>query len=252
MHPRENIYFILIGVILLVVIILIWLIFRSRKKWAIAFSSMLVIGFVGYYLSFPTIKVNTHAERYEQVNDYLAENYPNKKFTILPKYYEEGYTVGQFDVNKMETPTIGVTLRVDKKGEVTQVGTWSNKEYPTQQELWQEIEFMYGETYTLDKEIAEITKQDEWMEGELTAFALSIDDMPAIALFHYSSKSFGLLELRQGERGGFISIEEEGYVFIYIDKSYQGEIVTIDLKNGEEYKLNVDQHKGKLIVKKII
>ncbi|MBX9975917.1 hypothetical protein [Cytobacillus firmus] len=58
------------------------------------------------------------------------------------------------------------------------------------------------------------------------------------------------MELQQGEREGFVFIEENGYLFIYIDKSYQGEAVTIHLKNGEEYTLNVDQQKGRLIVKK--
>jgi hypothetical protein len=144
---------------------------------------------------------------------------------------------------------IGVTLRVDKGGQVTQIGTWSNQKYPTQQELWREIAYIYGETYTLNKDISEIIKQDEWINGELTAFALKIDDMPAIALYNYSSEGYSLLELRQGKHEGFVSIEVDDYVFVYIDERYQGETVTIHLKNGEEYVLNVDQHKGQLIVK---
>jgi hypothetical protein len=108
----------------------------------------------------------------------------------------------------------------------------------------------YGESYTLDKEKAEIYKQDEWIDGELIASALSIDNMPAIALFNYSSEGYGLLELRQGEREGFVSIEEDGYLFIYIDERYQGEMIMIHLKNGEEYTLNIDQNKGRLIVEK--
>jgi hypothetical protein len=220
----------------------VWLIFRKRKKWAIALTSVLVIGYIGYYVYYPSLKVNTHAERYEQVIDYLAKNYPNKQFNIFPKHYEEGYRVGEFTVNDVESPTIGVTLHVGEEGQVTQISTWSKNEYPTQQELWREIEFIYGETYTLDKEIAKITKQDEWIDGELTAFALTIDNMPAIAIFNYSREGYGLLELQQGEREGFISIE--------IDESYQGEMVTIHLKNGEEYSLNVDKNKGRLIVEK--
>ncbi len=151
---------------------------------------------MGYYLYYPTLKVNTHTERYEQVIDYLAENYPDKEFNILAKHYEEGYTVGRFDVNDIETPTMGEILRIDEEGQVTQIGTWSNQEDPTQQELWRDIEFIYGETYTLDKEITKITKQYEWIDGELTAFALTIDDMSAIALFNYSSGGYRLLELR--------------------------------------------------------
>ncbi|MBE4909863.1 hypothetical protein IMZ08_17650 [Bacillus luteolus] len=249
MSPSENIYFFLIGaIVLIVIIIFVWLIFRKRKKWAIALTSVVVIGYVGYYVYYPTLKVNTHEDRYERLVAYLGEYYPDKEFTILPEHYEEGYTVGQFDVNDIKNPTMGVTLRVDKEGKVTQIGTWSNQEYPTQLELWREIEFMYGETYTLNKEISEIIKRDEWIDGELTAFALTIDDMPTIALFNYSSKGYSLLELRKGDHEGFVSIEENGYVFVYIHERYQGETVTFQLKNGEEFTLNVDQHKGRLIV----
>lgn len=250
MSPSEVIHFLLIGVIVFVVIMLIWIIFRKRKKWATALTSVFVIGYVGYYLYFPILKVNTHAERYEQVVSYLEENYPNKEFTILPKHYEEGYRVGEFQINDIETPTVGVTLRVDEKGKVTQISSWSNQEFPTQQELWREVAFIYGENYSLDKEIAEITKQDQWIDGELTAFALNINDMPAIALFNYSSGGYSLLELQQGEREGFVSIEEEGYVFIYIHERYQGDIVMIRLKDGEEYTLNAELHKGQLVVEK--
>lgn len=249
MSPSEIIYFFLIAIIILAAIMIVWLIFRKRKKWAITLTSMFVIGYFAYYIYSPTLKENSHKERYEQVIDYLAKNYPNKHFNIEPKYYEEGYRIGEFQVNDVKTPTMGVTFRVGEEGQVTQVSNWSKNEYPTQQELWREIEFIYGETYTLDKEISKITKQDEWIDGELTAFALTIDDMPAIAIFTYSSAGYGLLEFQQGEREGFISIEIDGYVFLYIDESYQGAKVTIHLKNGEEFSLNVDKNKGRLIVK---
>ena len=194
MNPGELIYFFLIGVALVVAISILWFIFRKRIKVASTVTFILVIGYVGYILYYPTLKINTHTERYEKITEYLAENYPNKKFTISPEYYEEGYTVGDFQVNDIETPTIGVTLRVSKEEQVTQVGTWSNIEYPTQQELWRVIEFTYGETYTLGRKSTNITKKDDWMDGELTAFALTIDDMPAIAFFNYSKEGYGLLE----------------------------------------------------------
>ncbi|MCG7345472.1 hypothetical protein MHZ92_15145 [Sporosarcina sp. ACRSL] len=249
MKPGELIYFLLIGVIVLAVILVIWLVLRKRKKWAVVLSSVLVIGYAGYFFYYPTLQVNTHAERYEQVVNYLAENYPDKEFTISPKDYEEGYTVGTFQVNNIETPMIGVILRVDKEGQVTQTATWENRGYPKQQELWREIEFTYG-GYTLDKEKVEIAKQDEWIDGELTAFALTIDDMPAIALFSYSNEGYGLLELQQGAREEFVFIEKRSYIFIYIDERYQGEILTFQLKNGEDYTVNADQNKGKLIVER--
>lgn len=250
-NPSEVIYFLLIGVAILVAILFVSFIFRGRKKWAIVITTVLVIGFVGYYLYYPSLKVKTHTERYEQVMDYLAKKYPNKKFTISPKHYEEGYTVGEFMVNDIKIPQMGVTLSVDKEGQVTQTSTWSTQDYPTQQELWREIPFSYGGTYTLDKELAEITKLDEWINGELTAFALTIDNLPAIALFNYSNAGYGLLELQQGEQEEVVSIEMEGYLFIYIDDRYQGDKVTVELKNGEEYTANVDENKGRLIVRKL-
>jgi hypothetical protein len=114
MSPSEYIYFFLIGFTVLAVIMFIWLIFRKQKKWAIALTSVLVISYAGYYIHYPTLKVSMHAERYEQVMDYLAVNYPDKEYTILPKHYEEGYTVGNFQVNDIETPTSGVTFRVNE------------------------------------------------------------------------------------------------------------------------------------------
>lgn len=250
MSPGENIYFFLIGVPVVAAIMLIWFIFRKRKRLAIVFTSVLVIGYIGYYAYYPTLKMNKHAKGYGQVVYYLTEKYPDRMFTISPEQYEQGYTVADFNVNDIETPMIGVTLRADKEGQVTQTSYWSNLDYPTQQELWREIKFIYGEPYTLDKDIADITKEDEWMDGELTAFALTINDMPAIALYNYSKAGYGLLELKQEKHEGFVVIEKSGYVFIYVDERYPGETVTIHLKDDKEYTLNVSQQKGRLIIEK--
>ena len=251
MSPAENIYFILIAIVMLIVTLVVWLIFRKRKKWAISLTTLFVIGYVGFYLYYPTLKVNIHAERYEQVTAYLANNYPNKKFYIEPEHYEEGYNVGEFRVNDVKSPTIGVNLRVGRDGQVMQLSTWSKNEIPTQEDLWKVIPSFHGGTYTLDKKIANITKTDEWIDGELTVFALTIDDLPAIAIFNYSSGGYSLLDLQQGKEAGFISIEIDGYVCTYIDEGYAGEKVTLKLKNGEEYTLDVDGNKGRLIVEPI-
>ncbi|WP_438311708.1 hypothetical protein [Sporosarcina sp. FA9] len=214
MNPGELISFFNIGFAGVIAIIILWFIFRKRRKLVIALTSMLVLGYIGYFLYYPTLKINTHTKGYGIVIEYLDMNYPDKEFTISPQHYEAGYTVGDFQVNDIETPTIGVTLRVDKEKKVMQIGTWSNLEYPTQQELWREIESIYGEANTLDKDIAEISKKDEWFDGELTAFALTIDDLPAIALFNYSKAGYSLLELREEDFEDYVIIEKEGYVFI--------------------------------------
>ncbi|MBO1909972.1 hypothetical protein J4G37_34955, partial [Microvirga sp. 3-52] len=96
----------------------------------------------------------------------------------------------------------------------------------------------------------EITKIDEWIDGELTAFALTIDDMPAIALFNYSKAGYDLLELQEGEREGYVIIEREGYVFIYADERYQGRKVSANLVNNKQFTFNVDEQKGQLIIEK--
>lgn len=250
MSPGELIYFSTIGFVVIFASIGLWFIFRKRKNIAITLTGILVIGYIGYILYYPTLKMNTHLEAYEKVSEYLETKYPDKAFTIAPKHYEKGITVGNFDVNENETSRMGVTLRVDKEGQVIQIGTWSNLEYPTQEDLWQVIEFTYGEPYSLDKKRIDIIKKDEWIDGELTAFALTIDDLPAIALFNYSKAGYGLLELQEGERGGYVIIEKEGYVFIYADERYQGKTVSANLVNRKEFTFNVDQQKGQLIIEK--
>ncbi|MGE7021676.1 hypothetical protein [Solibacillus cecembensis] len=250
MNPAENIYFFLLGFGVLFAIIVICFIFQKRKKMAIVISIAFVIGFAGYYCYYPTIKMNTHAERFQQIQAYLEETYPDKQFAISPQHYEPGYIVGEFEINDMKTPSMGVTLRVNKDGNVSQIATLSNTEYPTQQELWREIEFYYGETYSLDKEMVELTNKDYWIDGELTAFALTINDVPSIAIFNYSTAGYSLLELKEGERGKFVAAELDGYLFIYIDDNYEGELVTIHTGAGNQYTLNALEQKGKLIVKK--
>lgn len=121
MNPKDLIFFMLLGTILIAVIGIVWFIFRKRKKWAVILSCALIIGYVGYYLYYPTIKVNTHAKRYEQIVDYLETTYPDQEFKITPKHFEEGYTVGQFNVQEASSKK-GYTLRVDRKGNVTEIG----------------------------------------------------------------------------------------------------------------------------------
>ncbi|MHA6260571.1 hypothetical protein ACXYMX_11860 [Sporosarcina sp. CAU 1771] len=249
MNPSELIYFTGIGVAVVVANAILWFIFKKRKRVAIAVTSILVLAFIGYNLYFPTLKMNKHSEAYETVRHFLDENYPDKEFKIVPEHYEAGYTVGDFDVNDIESPTIGVTLRVEKD-EVTEIGYWSNLDYPSQHELWREIQSYYESPYSLNKDLAEITKIDEWIEGELTAFALTIDQALAIAIFNYSKAGYSLLELHKGDLEEFVFIEEEGYLFIYVDELYSEEEIIIRMKNGEEYTLNVAGKKGRLIVEK--
>ncbi|TWT05413.1 hypothetical protein FQV26_13330 [Planococcus sp. CPCC 101016] len=248
MNPSETITFFLIGVAVLFVVVVVWILFRKRKKWAIGLTCILVAGYIGSVAYYPYLQVSIHAERYEQVSEYLETNYPDREFTVIPEYYEAGYTVGVFDVSDKETPDIGVTLHVDDNDEVQQVSHWTDGGFPTQQELWRELEFTYGEAYTLDKDDVEITKQDEWIEGELTVFALTIDNMPAIAIYEYSKGGYGLLDLQVEKNDFVISAEADGYTFIYVDERYEDEKAAIQLENRETISVNTADHGGKLFV----
>ncbi|GAB0169248.1 LPXTG cell wall anchor domain-containing protein [Lysinibacillus sp. CTST325] len=249
MTPAELIYFSVIALALLIIILLIAFIFRKRKKCVLAIIILLIISYISYIAYYPTLKIKTHAERYIQLETYLNQTYPNQQFSVTPEHFEPGYTVGQFSVHAMETPQIGVDLRVDKQGKVTQVSTWTKEEYPTQENLWKVIEFHLFEEYTLDKNIPFITKKDYWFNGDgLTVFALKVNDSPAIAVFTYSTAGYSLRHFVEGKAGEMISIETEDFVFAYMDEKYTGEAATITTKSGEQYVLNPDNQKMKLTV----
>ena len=78
MSPSELIYFFVIGVAVVIAITILWFIFRKKRRVGIALTSILVLGFIGYVLYFPTLKTNKHSEAYEIVSDYLDKNYPNR------------------------------------------------------------------------------------------------------------------------------------------------------------------------------
>lgn len=248
MNPSEWITFTLFGFLLIIIIAIAWFVFRKRKKWAVAVTAVLVIGYVGYYAYYPTMKTNAHAAKYEQLVEYLETKYPGQQFTIRPEHYEAGVTVGTFDINGAETPDMGVTLRVDDEGEVRQISTWTGGGYPEQRDLWKDLEFHYGGDYTFDREEVEITKQDEWIDGELTVFALNIDDRPAIAVYEYAQGGYGRLDLQESQNGDFVSAEIEGYVFIYIDERYPNETAEIELQNGDSISVDAAEHKGELFI----
>lgn len=248
MTPAELIYFCLIAFILLIVILLLAYIFRKRKKIILAIIIPLIIGYISFIAYYPSLKIKTHAERFIQLESYLNEAYPDQQFSVTPEHFEPGYTVGQFSVHKKETPQIGIELKVDKHGKVTQVSTWTKDEYPTRENLWKVLEFQLLEAYTLDKNIPIITKIDFWFNGELTVFALKIDGSPAIAVFTYSTAGYSFQHFVEGKPGDIISIETEDFVFAYMDEKYKDEAATIITKSGDQYELNPDNQKMKLTV----
>lgn len=247
MNPGELIYFSMIGFILLMAMVIIWFVFRKKKRLAMTLIGVLMVGYISYYFYFPTLKVNTHEKRYAQMTAYLSENYPEKDYEVSPKNYEEGSYIGEFQVNEVGSRVIGVYFQVDKEGQVTEKGTWSKFGYPSsQQELWRDLVFEHYEG--LDTNIPEIIKKDEWFEGELAVFGLTIDGESAIALFNYFREASGLIELKKAEHEGVVTAEAEDYVFVYVDEDYEEEHVKVILASGEELELDVAGEKERLIV----
>jgi len=224
-RPGELISFMGLGIVVFIVILFIFFILCKRKKLAIALTIPLIISYVSYFIFFPTIQENTHAKRHQQLEDYLSATYPDKHFTISPQHFEQGVNVGDFKVHHLDTPEIGVTLRVKKDGSVSQVSTWTNSDYLTQQELWRVLQTNLLGDYALDKEIPEIKKIDTWIDGELTVFALTVDDQPAIAIFTYSNAGYSLIDVIEGTREQPVTAEYEHYVFTYNALEQKGRLI---------------------------
>lgn len=248
MKPSELIDFLLLGMVLLLVIAAAWYIFRKRKKWAIAITAVLIAGYIGYYFYFPTLKATTHAAKYEEIIDYLDSNYPDRQFTVRPERYEPGYYVGTFDINDKLTPDFGVTLHVEDDGDVIQTSYWEDGGFPSQQDLWKKLALSYHEEYSLDSKRVEITKQDEWIVGELTVFALLIDGNPSIAVYEYSQAGYSWNDLQESENGDFVSAEAQDRVFVFIDEAYKEETADVQLQNGETISVDAAEHKGTLFI----
>ena len=246
MRPVDLVNLLLIGSAVLALCGIVWFFLRRKRKWAIILSGALLIAYASFAFYYPTLQINTHAKRYDQLMGYLADKYPEREFTVTPEHYE-GYYVGSFTVNDTETPTMGMEMAVNRSGDITEASYWSKLDSLPQQELWKELEFSYGFAYTLDKKIPEITKLDEWIDGGLTAFALSINDNPAIALYDYSDGGYSQLDLQEGEHAGYSLAEHGGRVFIHVDENFSGDTLTVQSTDGTEYTLDTRQ-KGRLIV----
>lgn len=251
MNAGDNIYFFLLGIGVLTVIGIIGFMLRKGKKTAITVSLALVVGYISYYTYFPTLQEHRHAERYQQLEAYLETTYPDKQLSISSKHYTAGDPVGEFNVHDTKTPKMGVVLRVDQEGQVAQVATWTNADYPMQQDVWQELAFSYGDAYSLDKEMPDIMKEDMWVDGELSVFALIINGVPSIAIYQYSNEGYGLVELKEGGSGEFVTTEADGRLFIYIDQHYPKETLTIHSLSGTPRTLQISEQKGQLIVEDI-
>lgn len=248
MNLAELIVFSLFGLLLLITTAIIWFVFRKRKKWAVAITALFLLGYIGYYVYYPVLKASQHAEKYDQITEYLLSNYPQREFNVQPENLESGGDIGMFNVNDKETPDMGVTLYVEDNGQASQMSNWINSDIPQQTEIWRELKFYYGGNYTLDRNDFEITKQDEWIDKELTVFALNIDGRPAIAIYEYSAAGYGMLDLQEAEAKTYVAAEAEGRTFVFISEQYEEESVEINFADGTLMEVDAANNKGKLFI----
>lgn len=251
MKGSEIIYFLILATACLVVLLFLWFIFKKRKRLLVVFTFLLVLFYTSFYFLYPTIKVNIHAKRYEQLTEYLTKKYPNRTFTVVPKDYEEGYTVGEFHVNDVNTPRIGVTLRVNNRSDILQTSSWlKERGHYEQTKLYQDVMYHSFTDYTLDDTLPVVEKIDEWIKDELIVLALKIDHALGIAIFENKDGIISLLELQKVEKEDYVYVTFADYLFIYVDEHHDQDSLTITIKGHEEYKLNLDEIKNQLIVEK--
>lgn len=88
--------------------------------------AFIIIGsYIIFFTIYPTIRSNIHAQRYDELEEYLKNTYPNEEFHIEYRDYKYVIQLGDFDVSNRSTPNRGVTYRVKTGGEIIQMnGSW--------------------------------------------------------------------------------------------------------------------------------
>lgn len=248
MKPAETIYFLIAALILLLLLVIVFLVFRKRRALALIVTSILIISYASFYMYYPNLKKNVHADRYEKLSQYLTMEYPDKKFTIVPENYEKGHFVGHFMVNEDSSPELGVELKVDGKGRVHQTSSWSNYDNLSQEELYRSLAGDYLLNYSLEDELPDMRKIDQFIDGSLTVFAMTIDENPCLAIFEYTDHAYSLVAFKEGERANYLSVEEGDYIFIYVDEMFLEDELSLPLKAGDKLDLNLEGKKGSLII----
>ncbi|EFI68895.1 hypothetical protein JIN86_18130 [Lysinibacillus sp. HST-98] len=128
MKPQDSLFLILIAVIISIPVALLFIVFRKRKKIARIIVSIIVSSYIVFVAIYPTILSNLHAKRYDELEEYLQNTYPNEEFIIYSRNYDDAIQLGDYDVSNKSTPKIGVTYRVTKDGEIFQLDSkWYSK-----------------------------------------------------------------------------------------------------------------------------
>lgn len=121
LKPEDSLFLIGIAVIISIAVVLLLIIFRKRKKIARIIVSIIVSSYIVFVVIYPTILSNIHAKRYDELEEYLQNTYPNEEFYIHTRNYDKAIQLGDYDVSNKSTPNRGVTYRVTKDGEIFQL-----------------------------------------------------------------------------------------------------------------------------------
>lgn len=118
MSPVELIQMIFFGSILVIVLAIVWFIFRKKKKIALTVTIFSVVVFILFFALRPYYIQQQHAERYEILVDYLHKQYSKYEFDISPKILEEGDTPYEYRVVANNYKYRNEYYRVDQNGVV--------------------------------------------------------------------------------------------------------------------------------------
>lgn len=129
MKPVDFLFLITVATILFIVVAVTLIILRKRKKASRIFVVIILVGYGIFFALYPSIRSTMHAQRYDQLEQYLQNTYPNEQFTIEFREYKKVIQFGDFDVSNKNTPNKGVTYRVKKGGEIIQLDS-SWQKYP--------------------------------------------------------------------------------------------------------------------------
>ena len=125
LKPADLLFLIGMAIIILIVVTIALIIFRKRKKSARIIVGVIVGGYVIFFAMYPSIRSYMHAQRYDELEEYLQNIYPTEEFNIESRDYNNVIQFGDFEVSNKNTPNKGVTYRVKKGGEIIQLdGSW--------------------------------------------------------------------------------------------------------------------------------
>ena len=250
MMPGDLIGFLFIGACMLGVIGLVALIFRKRKKVTLVVSALLLVSYGIYFFAFPSLQAAKHEKSYLVLTQYLAQQYPDQQFTIVPEHYEVGVAPGDFDVHDVRTPNRGVSLRVIENNEVVQIATWT-KPVDRQEDLWQELLLYYKETYQLGQPIDHIKKLAYYNEGSFTVFGLKVDGNMAIAVYDYFDGGYQLEAIEEFAHEEVVHLVHNDQLLVLVTDKNTASNVTITLANGEKRVFDVTPKQAQILVENL-